>query len=431
MTGVIGGMIGGMVTVPGQPTALSATSHVNTQSVLTWTAPARNGGSSITDYVVQYSTSATFDSAVTTFTDGVNASTGATVTGLNNGTTYYFRVAAVNSVGTGAYSTISAGAVPSTIPSVPATPTVTALDAGDTINWTEPSNGGRAITGYYYKVSTNDGAYGAEIFVAAGATLSYAAANQYSTSTKKIQVRAENANGSSGFSTVSANTVAWAQTSQVQTAEGTCPPPTCGACTTPTCPSCGDCPSCAGGCDGCGGTRNVTGNRGTSTGTAATRGAPTLGTNTRTCYRWERDSVGSTASGYVYNAGGTTACSAFPGCTTGTCGTCGDGTCSACVDTCDCSACSDSYALVPSGPFFEVLYNFLGDGVNWYATQGYSPTPSGWAPDNDFHGNNSSNFCGSGYAVWQLYRCNVNYVNNSRTGQFEVNTGGCGFFWGQ
>lgn len=209
MTGVIAGMIGGMITVPSEPTVLSATSHVNEQSVLTWTVPARNGGSPIKDYVVQYSTSATFASAVTTFTDGVNASTGATVTGLSNGTTYYFRVAAVNSVGTGAYSTISAGAVPSTIPSAPATPTVTALDSGDTINWTAPATGGRAITGYYYKVSTNDGAYSGETFVAAGATLSYAAANQYSTSTKKIQVRAVNDNGSSGFSTVSANTVAW------------------------------------------------------------------------------------------------------------------------------------------------------------------------------------------------------------------------------
>jgi hypothetical protein len=85
---------------------------------------------------------------------------------------------------------------------------------------------------------------------------------------------------------------------------------------------------------------------------------------------------------------------------------------------------------VPSGPFFEVLYNFLGDGVNWYAVQGQFGAPDGWSPDNDFHGNNSGNFCGSGYAVWQLYRCNVNYVNNSRTGQFESNTGGCGFLFG-
>lgn len=42
-----------------------------------------------------------------TFADGVSAATGATVTGLTNLTAYAFRVAAVNSVGQGPYSTIA------------------------------------------------------------------------------------------------------------------------------------------------------------------------------------------------------------------------------------------------------------------------------------------------------------------------------------
>jgi hypothetical protein len=69
---------------------------------LSWTAPTNTGGVSLTDYVVQYSTD---QSNWTTVADGTSTATTATVTGLQGGTSYYFRVAAVNSVGTGAYVT--------------------------------------------------------------------------------------------------------------------------------------------------------------------------------------------------------------------------------------------------------------------------------------------------------------------------------------
>jgi len=72
-------------------------------AVLSWTAPTA-GASDITDYTIQYSTD---DSNWTTFDDGVSTSTTATVTGLTSGTTYYFRVAAVNSSGTGDFSSSS------------------------------------------------------------------------------------------------------------------------------------------------------------------------------------------------------------------------------------------------------------------------------------------------------------------------------------
>lgn len=65
------------------------------------------------------------------------------------------------------------------------------------------------------------------------------------------------------------------------------------------------------------------------------------------------------------------------------------------------------------------LYNYLGDGVNWFPLGGYG----GYWPSNNPHGNGCY---GSSYALWYLYRCPDNYVPNSRTGQYEVNTGLCG-----
>ena len=88
------------VTAPSAPRNLVAAAG-NTRMTLTFDVPADTGGGAITDYVIQR---ASGGGAWTTFADGVSSATTATVTGLTNGTTYSFRVAAVNSAGAGAYS---------------------------------------------------------------------------------------------------------------------------------------------------------------------------------------------------------------------------------------------------------------------------------------------------------------------------------------
>ena len=97
----------------GAPTSVTASPGDN-QATVSWTAPADNGGYSITDYLVQFSTNG--GTSWTTFSDGTSTATSATVTGLTNGTATVFRVAAVNAIGTGPYSSASSSVTP--LPSV-------------------------------------------------------------------------------------------------------------------------------------------------------------------------------------------------------------------------------------------------------------------------------------------------------------------------
>lgn len=141
-------------TVPGAPTALIATVS-NTQIPLSWTAPVSDGGSAITDYIVEYKL-ASEPLVWTTFNDGISAGTSATVTGLTNGLSYDFRVSAVNDVGTGAASDI-ATETPATVPGAPTNLATTVRDQSIELAWSAPaSNGGSAITDYVveYKLTT-------------------------------------------------------------------------------------------------------------------------------------------------------------------------------------------------------------------------------------------------------------------------------------
>ena len=93
-------------TVPSTVAGLAASGN-NTALVLTWPQPY-NGGSPITDYVVQYRTT-TGPGAWQTFAHTASTALTQTITGLTNGTSYDARVAAVNAVGTAAWSNVATG----------------------------------------------------------------------------------------------------------------------------------------------------------------------------------------------------------------------------------------------------------------------------------------------------------------------------------
>jgi len=129
--------------VPNAPTGLKATSASPTQINLSWSPPSNNGGPSVTSYKIEvkigggsYSTLA--NTAATSYSHA----------GLTTGTTYTYRVSAINSVGTSATSNEA-----SAVPSKTYTPTsLTAIAVSPTqinLSWIAPSETfGQSITGY-------------------------------------------------------------------------------------------------------------------------------------------------------------------------------------------------------------------------------------------------------------------------------------------
>jgi hypothetical protein len=128
------------VNVATEPTAPRSVVGVagDTQASVSWGAPTSDGGSDITDYIVEYQQ----DGAATwsVFADGTSNATGATVTGLTNARAYQFRVSALNAVNTSATSSASVAVTPDTTTTTSTTTTTT------TTTTTVPSGGSSGAT---------------------------------------------------------------------------------------------------------------------------------------------------------------------------------------------------------------------------------------------------------------------------------------------
>ncbi len=181
------------VTVPGAPAGLTATPG-NAQVALSWAAPVSDGGSPISGYIIYQGTSPGGETGVPV--NGLLVTgTSYTVTGLTNGTTYYFMVFAVNAVGQSPPSEEASATLPPIVPSSPPTSSATTPTAptsgattptapatastsapafaaptgltgtvGNTqvrLSWTAPaSDGGSSVIGYKVYIATAPGVQG-------------------------------------------------------------------------------------------------------------------------------------------------------------------------------------------------------------------------------------------------------------------------------
>jgi serine protease len=148
-------------TVPGVPTGLTAAATSTTTATITWTAPADDGGSAITGYVVEES----IDGSAYTERDRPSATpTEVEFAGLTPGATYQYRIAAINAEGTSAFSSPSD---PLTMPTtdVTAPGQVSGFTKGRftklgtqyrvTVRWQPPADdGGAPVTGYVARIGT-------------------------------------------------------------------------------------------------------------------------------------------------------------------------------------------------------------------------------------------------------------------------------------
>ena len=197
-------------TVPGEPTELVATAG-NTQATLSWTV-GPDGGRPITMHEYQYrEDGASYSDQWTAITDSVPGGANEnsyTVTGLTNGTTYFFQVRAVNAVGASDASDEDS-ATPTQTATVPGEPTELVATAGNTqatLSWTVGPDGGRPITMHEYQYREDGASYSDQWTAITDSVPGGANENSYTVTgltngtTYFFQVRAVNAVGVSDAS---------------------------------------------------------------------------------------------------------------------------------------------------------------------------------------------------------------------------------------
>ncbi len=178
------------------PASLTATPGTE-QIDLSWSIPNSDGGASITDYAIEISTD---NSNWSPISDAVSLTRNLSIGSLTPNSTYYFRVAAITSAGSGlfAYTT----SVTTLMPVVPGVPSLTCSISGLQVSlaWSPSQSGGRFETGFQIQRKIGAGAW-IDLTSKAPSVLSYSETTTASQSGEVFyRIRSSNDGGNSDWS---------------------------------------------------------------------------------------------------------------------------------------------------------------------------------------------------------------------------------------
>ena len=183
-----GGGGGPITTPPGAPASLT-TMPGDTRVVLTWSAPADDGGAPVTGY--EYRSAAGTSVPEDTPWQSAGLSLERTVAELTNGQQYAFEVRAMNSAGPGAAA--RAAATPLGVPTAPESLTATAGDGEVVLEWAAPADdGGSPVTGYEYRYAAGQAVPEDVTWRDAGTELTATASGLENETGYALEVRARN-----------------------------------------------------------------------------------------------------------------------------------------------------------------------------------------------------------------------------------------------